>query len=148
MVPFACEYHKRLIERCENELNYCINKPTPKWYPLLANGGNLCLRIFNVLKRKQEKEQNGELFFEIRIGIHRGPVVEGIVGLKKFAYDIWGNTVNVASRMESSGAPGKVNISHSTFEIVKDTFDCIHRGKINAKNKGEIDMYFVEELPE
>ena len=82
--------------------------------------------------------------FEIRIGIHTGPVVAGIVGLKKFAYDIWGDTVNIASRMESSGEAGKVNISGNTYTLVKDKFNCIHRGKIQAKNKGEIDMYFVE----
>jgi class 3 adenylate cyclase len=84
------------------------------------------------------------LFFRIRIGIHTGPVVSGIVGTKKFAYDIWGDTVNTASRMESSGEIGKVNISESTFDLIKDEFQCVHRGKLAAKNKGEIDMYFVE----
>ena len=82
--------------------------------------------------------------FEIRIGIHTGTVVAGIVGVKKFAYDIWGDTVNIASRMESSGEAGKVNISGSTYELVKDKFNCTHRGKIEAKNKGMINMYFLE----
>lgn len=81
---------------------------------------------------------------EVRIGINSGSVVAGIVGVKKFAYDIWGDTVNIASRMESNGEVGKVNISGSTHELVKDKFTCTHRGKIQAKNKGEIDMYFVE----
>lgn len=81
--------------------------------------------------------------FEIRIGIHTGNVVAGVVGIKKFAYDIWGDTVNTASRMESSGEAGKVNISHSTYLLVKEHFICEYRGKITAKNKGEIDMYFV-----
>ncbi len=91
---------------------------------------------------KLRKEQNKEIF-EIRIGIHTGPVVAGIVGVKKFAYDIWGDTVNIASRMESTGEAGKVNISGTTYEMVKDKIKCSHRGKIQAKNKGEIDMYFV-----
>jgi len=89
------------------------------------------------------KEQDDPLF-KIRIGIHSGAVVAGIVGNKKFAYDIWGDTVNIASRMESSGVAGKINISRATYELVKAQFNCIYRGKVTAKNKGIIDMYFVE----
>jgi class 3 adenylate cyclase len=98
-----------------------------------------------MLWHKKEKEDRGEIAFEIRIGIHTGPVVAGIVGTKKFSYDIWGDTVNLAARMESSGEAGQVNISGSTYALVKDKFNCTHRGKIQAKNKGEIDMYFVSE---
>jgi adenylate cyclase len=97
-----------------------------------------------MLKRKQEKEAKGEITFELRVGIHTGPVVAGIVGVKKFQYDIWGDTVNLAARLESSGEVGQVNISGTTYSLVKDKFNCTHRGKITAKNKGELDMYFVE----
>ena len=97
-----------------------------------------------MLLRKKEKEAKGEIPFLLRIGIHTGSVVAGIVGVKKFAYDIWGDTVNLAARMEQNSEAGKINISGSTYELVKDKFNCNHRGKITAKNKGEIDMYFVE----
>jgi len=95
---------------------------------------------------KEERELQGEAYWELRIGIHTGSVVAGVVGKNKFAYDIWGDAVNTASRMESSGIPGIVNISGTTYELVKDKFQCSHRGKIKAKNKGEIDMYIVEGL--
>ena len=82
--------------------------------------------------------------FEVRIGIDTGPLVAGVVGLKKFAYDIWGDTVNLASQMEQHSEEGKVNISGATYNLVKDYFQCNYRGKIGAKSKGQIDMYFVE----
>lgn len=82
--------------------------------------------------------------WELRVGIHTGPVVAGVVGKKKYAYDIWGDTVNVASRMESNSEPGRVNISATTYEAVKDHYHCTYRGKISAKNIGEVDMYFVD----
>jgi adenylate cyclase len=98
-----------------------------------------------ISKRKAENDMADKPAFEMRVGIHTGPVVAGIVGVKKFQYDIWGDTVNTASRMESNGEAGKVNISESTYELLKDDSDFTFesRGKIEAKGKGEIEMYFV-----
>ena len=92
---------------------------------------------------KETSELEGMKFWDIRIGIHTGTVVAGVVGQKKLSYDIWGDTVNTASRMESSGEAGKINISGTTYEFVKDFFTCEHRGKMPVKYKGELDMYFV-----
>jgi class 3 adenylate cyclase len=86
----------------------------------------------------------GEDTFEVRIGIHTGNVVAGIVGVRKFAYDIWGDTVNTAARMEQNSEPGRINISQSTWERVQLDFRCVYRGAVTAKNKGELNMYFVE----
>lgn len=89
--------------------------------------------------------QLGDKTFNIRIGINSGSVIAGIVGVNKFAYDIWGDTVNIAARMEQNSEPGKISISGSTYELIKDKFQCVYRGKIKAKNKGEIDSYYLFE---
>ena len=98
-----------------------------------------------ITNRIVEKRAKNEVPFEMRLGIHTGPVVAGIVGVKKFQYDIWGDTVNTASRIESSGEIGKVNISQKTYELIKNDpqFSFEARGKIQVKGKGEIEMYFV-----
>lgn len=82
----------------------------------------------------------------MRIGIHTGPVVTGVVGKTRTVYDVWGDSVNTASRLESACEPGKINISKTTYDVIKDYFECEYRGKIQAKHKGEIDMYFVNRL--
>lgn len=98
-------------------------------------------------RRQMENRATGKPVFEMRVGIHTGPIIAGVVGLKKFQYDVWGDTVNTASRMESNGLPGKVNISHSLYTLIKDhpDFSFEDRGSIAVKGKGKLIMYFVEE---
>ncbi len=106
---------------------------------------NAALEIIDYMSKMYDQRiAEGKPFFRIRIGVHSGPLVAGVVGRKKFAYDIWGDTVNTAARMEQNSEPGKVNVSANTYNMVKDQYNFIHRGKIEAKNKGQIDMYFVE----
>jgi class 3 adenylate cyclase len=101
-----------------------------------------------IKKRSQDQLRAGKISFEMRAGVHTGPVVAGIVGAKKFQYDVWGDTVNTASRMESSGEAGKVNISKATYVKIKEDpqFRFLQRGRIEAKGKGFIPMYFVESI--
>jgi len=89
-------------------------------------------------------EQQFSRSFTFRIGIHSGSVISGVVGRDKYAYDVWGDAVNTASRIEQHSEVGMINLSGSTFELVKEIFPCTYRGKISAKNKGEVDMYFVQ----
>ena len=93
---------------------------------------------------KKTRIAEGKSVFEARLGIHTGAVVAGVVGTKKFAYDIWGDTVNIAARMQSSGEKGRVNVSGETYQLIKHQFTCTFRGKVAAKNKSDIEMYFVE----
>jgi adenylate cyclase len=104
------------------------------------------LEIVDFVKKSMENLSLEKAKLEIRVGINTGSVVAGVVGTRKFAYDIWGDTVNVASRMESSGAVSKVNISESTYNLIKDNtaFTFEFRGEIEAKGKGKVNMYFVD----
>ncbi len=105
------------------------------------------LKMVEYVKRQAEiRKAEGRPYFDIRVGIHTGPLVAGVVGTKKFIYDIWGDTVNTASRMESSGEPGRVNVSGVTQALADGYFNFTYRGKISAKNKEPMDMYFVDGL--
>jgi adenylate cyclase len=100
---------------------------------------------FEILRFMADRRARlGSKTFETRIGVNSGPVAAGIIGVKKFAYDIWGDTVNTAARMEQNSLPGKINITQSVYDLVKDKFDCTFRGEITAKNKGPLNMYFVD----
>jgi adenylate cyclase len=98
-----------------------------------------------VHSRREENVKNRLPPWEVRIGIHTGEIIAGVIGSNKFTYDIWGATVNIASRMESAGEPGKVNISGITYQLVKDKYRCVRRGNIEVKNMGKMEMYFAEE---
>lgn len=112
----------------------------------LLNMVKAALEIRQVMEvRNSARKKDGLMPWELRIGIHVGPLVAGVVGKKKYAYDIWGSTVNIASRMESNGEPGEINMSETTYMLIKDHYHCHYRGKIYAKNVGEIDMYFLGE---
>ncbi len=104
--------------------------------------------IVEFMERSKTLKDKHISHFDIRVGVNTGPVVAGVVGSKKFAYDIWGDTVNVASRMESTSMQGKINVSEYTYELIKDKYDCEFRGEINVKNKGMMKMYFVNKLKE
>lgn len=91
-----------------------------------------------------KRQSEGKDIWHARLGIHTGELIAGVIGKRKFAYDVWGDAVNVASRMETSGEPDKINISKATYELVKDQFQCTPRGLIEVKGRGEMEMWFVE----
>jgi class 3 adenylate cyclase len=112
--------------------------------PLDISVKNTVLAALEMTRFVAERKETPKLF-EMRAGIHTGPVVAGIVGVRKFQYDVWGDTVNIASRMESAGEPGRVNISKTTYDLIRDDpdFTFEYRGCIEAKGKGKVEMYFV-----
>lgn len=97
-----------------------------------------------IQEEKKRRLASGRSFFEARMGIHSGAVVGGVVGHTKYSFDIWGSSVNIAARMESNSEIGKINVSESTYQLIKEDYKCNHRGQITAKGIGEVDMYFVE----
>lgn len=103
----------------------------------------LAAQEMNTFVKQVQSDTSTQATFDIRIGINTGPVVAGVVGTKKFAYDIWGDAVNVASRMESNSEPGRINISENTYQLIKDEFECEYRGELDVKNRGRLKMYFV-----
>jgi len=111
----------------------------------LTHPKDVVLAAKEMLAFVNKKVDNDLTHFEMRIGIHTGPIVAGIVGIKKWQYDIWGDTVNIASRMETNSVPGKINLSETTFELIKDEFECEYRGSIDVKNRGIWKMYFLKE---
>lgn len=108
------------------------------------HAANCVLAAKKMLSYLEERNKSHELIWKMRVGIHTGTAVAGVVGKKKFAYDLFGDTINTTSRIESTGEAGKINISASTYELIKNDFTCISRGKIFAKGKGELEMYFVD----
>jgi adenylate cyclase len=117
-------------------------------YPEPDHAYKMVCAAQDIIKFVEETKRTNAIAhpFDVRIGISTGPVVAGVVGTKKFAYDIWGDTVNIAARMEANSEPGKINLAESTYMLIKDYFDCAYRGEIEVKNKGIMKMYFVNGL--
>jgi class 3 adenylate cyclase len=109
-----------------------------------ADHAQRCVRAgLRMLDYLEQRNRTAAFKWSLRVGVHSGPVVTGVVGKRKYAFDVWGDTVNIASRMESAGEAGRVNISAYTYDLILDEFACEYRGKVDVKGKGQIDMYFV-----
>lgn len=115
--------------------------PTPN--PEHASNAIKAAKEMTDIVKEELNTQDGLSHFEVRVGLHTGPVVAGIVGIKKWQYDIWGDTVNIASRMETNSKPGRVNLSETTYDEIKNEFPCEYRGEIEVKNRGMLKMYFL-----
>ncbi|EDN68342.1 adenylate/guanylate cyclase [Beggiatoa sp. PS] len=105
---------------------------------------NIVKSSTEIIKYLRQRNQQTEIHWQIRIGIHTGKVVGGVVGVKKYIYDVFGDSINTASRMESNSQPMKINISETTYQLVKDKFKVIERGPLFVKGKGEMNMYFID----
>jgi guanylate cyclase len=113
--------------------------PTPR----PDHARSLVLMALDMLEAMRSSDDVGHLGLELRIGINSGPVVAGVIGRKRFLYDLWGDAVNTASRMESHGTPGRIQITRRTLDLLGDEFECELRGTITVKGKGEMEAWYV-----
>ena len=105
----------------------------------------LALMALDMVDAIRSSDELGHLDVELRIGINSGPVVAGVIGRKRFLYDLWGDAVNTASRMESHGTPGRIQITRATYDLIEDEFVCEPRGTISIKGKGDMETWYLLE---